>query len=86
VPVIPGILSVIFSPSFNEKSFPESLVVDFSNPLFLLTYFLNSSSAALKSNESFLSGKPAPIRAFYPLSLVSKIPKNLDESKQHCTY
>jgi hypothetical protein len=64
--VSPGILRLIFSPSLREKSFPESFIdyVEDAPTLAYLSYFLKSSSPAMKSNESFLSGNPIPTIAF----------------------
>lgn len=83
--VKPWILSVIFSPSLREKSLPEVFTEGLSRPFSILYYFLKSSRAEIKSKESFLSGKPAPMSAFYPLSLISNIAKYLEESKHLCT-
>jgi hypothetical protein len=83
----PGILMLIFSPSFNEKSFPLSFI-DVAGcwvPFTILSYFLKSSKPAIKSNESFLSGNPIPIIAFYPFSFYKTKAKNRLESKHLCT-
>lgn len=78
---------LIFSPYFNEKSLegPDLKFEESTIPLATLLYFLKSSNADIKSKESFLSGKPIPTNAFYPLSLTSIRAKNLEESKHLCT-
>jgi hypothetical protein len=80
---MPGMLILIFSPSFREKSLPLSFieVTGCYVPFTILSYFLKSSSPAIKSNESFLSGKPMPTIAFYPFSFWSTSAKKRLESK-----
>lgn len=84
-PVVkPGMLILIFSPSFREKSLlgaDDSFYELAGKPLAILSYFLKSSSPAIKSNESFLSGKPIPTMAFCPFSFCKSNAKNLEESK-----
>lgn len=56
---------LIVSPYFSVKSFPCPLTEAGTYvPLAILYCFLKSSSPAMKSKESFLSGKPTPIMAF----------------------
>ena len=83
----PGILMLIFSPSFSEKSLPLSfsVVTGYYVPFTILSYFLKSSRPAIKSNESFLSGNPIPIIAFCPFSFYSTSAKKRLESKHRCT-
>jgi hypothetical protein len=66
--VIPLMFNVIISPSFKLKSAAILSISGYlkflSRPFSTLYDLLNSSNAAIKSNESFLSGNIIPTAAF----------------------